>query len=641
MCGIFGLMSFSPEFPVDRGLLSRMGGLMTHRGPDDEGTYVDTEIAIGMRRLSIIDVSGGHQPISNEDGSIWVVCNGEIYNFQELRKELIARGHVFKCSSDTEILVHLYEVYGDGMVQRLRGMFGFALWDGRQRRLVVGRDRLGIKPLYFSHNSKRLIVASEIKSLLADPSFPRRVDPVALSDYLSWGYVTAPRTLFEGIQKLLPGHLLIVEDSQVRTESYWDVPVNCAEKRSEDEWIQGIRDKLTETVKSHLISDVPLGAFLSGGLDSSAIVCLMAKLMDRPVKTFSIGFDEEVYNELPYAKVVAEAFGTEHHEIMVRPDVFDLLPKLIWHLDEPIADSAFITTYLVSEFARQSVTVILSGVGGDELFGGYRRYLGSEISRHYNRLPGFLRQGLIPRLMRLLPVDRNSNLRNYFRLARAFVGSNHLSPESRYLQYLSVFSRDSQSDLLCREVREQVDRRGKVCGLEQLISQSPVKEIKELMMVLDLKTQLPDDLLYLTDKMTMAASLECRVPFLDHEFVEFAARIPSCLKIRNLQMKYILKKALEPLLPARILHRKKRGFGAPVGFWIRGALRALSLDVLSPANVARRGFFEWSSIKRTLDSHFSEQEDHTDHLLALINFELWCRIYLDGEGAAAALTKTA
>ncbi|MCI0621692.1 MAG: asparagine synthase (glutamine-hydrolyzing) [Acidobacteria bacterium] len=637
MCGIFGCLNLSPDGAISPELISQMSSQMVHRGPDDKGVFACDSAVIGMQRLSIIDVLGGHQPLSNEDETVWVVCNGEIYNYLELQKELKALGHRFRCSSDTEVLAHLYEERGERLVEKLRGMFGFAIWDRLRRRLVVGRDRLGIKPLYYCQTPRQFLFASEIKSLLVHPAVARRVDPAALNDYLAWGYVPAPRTLFQGIHKLPPGHLLIAENGNVRVKRYWELPVNGFESHTEEEWAEALREKLTETVRSHLISDVPLGAFLSGGLDSSSIVGLMAKLMERPVKSFSIGFGEEVYNELPYAKVVAEAFGTEHHEIMVRPDVFELLPKLIWHLDEPIADSAFITTFLVSEFARKSVTVILSGVGGDELFGGYRRYLGSEIAQYYDRLPRIVRQKLIPAVVNRLPVDRNSNLRNYFRLARAFVSSSHLTPESSYLRYLAVFNPEGRSSLYSHDFREELNRSAAPCLLEQHLSSLPSTDLKSLMMLLDLKTQLPDDLLALSDKMSMAASLECRVPFLDHEFVEFAARVPSELKVRGFEMKYLFKKAMKPLLPESILNRPKRGFGAPFGAWLRGELRPLALEILSERNVRQRGFFEWPAVQSAIDLHFAEREDHTDHLLALINFELWCRIYIDGNGLGAKL----
>ncbi|MGB9402027.1 MAG: asparagine synthase (glutamine-hydrolyzing), partial [Candidatus Acidiferrales bacterium] len=378
MCGIFGLVNLKPGGDLPRSLMERMGHVITHRGPDDDGFYYGRGVALGMRRLSIIDVAGGHQPISNEDASVWIVLNGEIYNFQELRDRLEKSGHIFRTKSDTEVIVHLYEQDGADFVKKLRGMFALALWDEKRERLILARDRLGEKPLYIRREPHRLLFASEVKAILEDANVPRRVDMRALREYLALGYVPAPSSIFEGIEKLLPGHMLLIEKGQIRDEEYWDVRFDQTDNSSEQEWIERIREKLQETIRSQMVSDVPLGAFLSGGIDSSAIVAAMSHASDRPVKTYSIGFEGEdsFYNELPYARIVANAFHTEHHEIIVKPQVAQLLPKLIWHLDEPIADSAFVTTYLVSRMARESVTVILSGVGGDELFGGYRRYLG-------------------------------------------------------------------------------------------------------------------------------------------------------------------------------------------------------------------------------------------------------------------------
>jgi asparagine synthase (glutamine-hydrolysing) len=382
-------------------MLERMARVMIHRGPDDQGEYWDAGIGLGMRRLSIIDVQGGHQPIPNEDRSIWAICNGEIYNFRELRADLEARGHTFRCNSDTEVIVHLYEEEGTELFKRLRGMFAIALWDSNRSRLILARDRLGKKPLYISRQSDRLAFASEMKSILAVDGISREINLEALREYLALGYVPAPRTLLEGIEKLLPGYYMIVEKGSVRTEQYWDVPQAAVENQSEEEWIERVREKLLESVRIRLVSDVPLGAFLSGGIDSSAIVAGMARLTDRPVKTYSIGFEgrDGFYNELPYAQIVAKAFGTDHHEIIVHPKISDLLPTLIWHLDEPIADSAFVTTYLVASLASQSVKVILSGVGGDELFGGYRRYLGDNLARHYRWLPNIVRKSWLPGLV--------------------------------------------------------------------------------------------------------------------------------------------------------------------------------------------------------------------------------------------------
>jgi asparagine synthase (glutamine-hydrolysing) len=409
MCGIFGIVNLTPGADPARSLMERMGHIIEHRGPDDDGFYYGRGVAIGMRRLSIIDVAGGHQPLSNEDGTIWIVLNGEIYNFKSLRERLEKSGHVFRTNSDTEAIVHLYEQDGLDFVQKLRGMFGLALWDSKRERLIIARDRIGEKPMYIRREPHRLLFASEAKAILEDSTIPRRVNIEALREYLALGYVPAPATMFEGIEKLHAGHMLVIEKGQVRDHEYWDVRFDQTENRSESEWIEQVREKLQETIRSQMVSDVPLGAFLSGGVDSSAIVAAMARASDRPVKTYSIGFEGEdsFYNELPYARIVADLFHTEHHEIIVKPQVAELLPKLVWHLDEPIADSAFITTYLVSKMARESVTVILSGVGGDELFGGYRRYLGDELRRYFGRLPGVIRNKILPGILSRLPQDRH------------------------------------------------------------------------------------------------------------------------------------------------------------------------------------------------------------------------------------------
>jgi asparagine synthase (glutamine-hydrolysing) len=631
MCGIFGIVGLGRSAELDERLLQRMGDVVSHRGPDDEGFLMRAGVGLGMRRLSIIDLSGGHQPIPNEDESVWVVCNGEIYNFQELRATLVARGHRFRTGSDTEVIAHLYEDEGLEAFRKLRGMFGIALWDAARERVVLVRDRLGKKPLYVRREPNRLLFASEIKSILEDPDVPRRIDPHALHEYLALGYVPAPLTMFEGIEKLLPGHALVVERGRVTDHEYWDVAVDRTENRSEAEWIELVREKITESVRIRMISDVPLGAFLSGGIDSSTIVAVMARLMGQPVKTYSIGFEgpDRFYNELPYARQVAEAFGTNHHEIIVRPDVAELLPRLLWHMDEPIGDSAFVTTYLVSRLARESVTVILSGVGGDELFGGYRRYLGDALMPYYRLLPTPVRRRWLPALLARLPQDRHSALDNYTRYASAFVQSAEMSPVDRYLSYVTVFSPDVQAAL----VNNGVDGGGGAAAraLQQCFTRAAGASPLHQIIYADLKTSLADDLLLLTDKMTMAASIECRAPFVDHELVELAGRIPAQLKIRGFTLKYLLKRAVEPWLPREILTRKKRGFGAPVGSWLRGDLDALVQDTLSESQVSRRGLLRWPVIRDVLARHRARQADYTDHLLALVNLELWCRLFLDGE----------
>lgn len=635
MCGIYGVMEFTqPDAPLQP-ILEQMGCVIPHRGPDDQGAYTGRGVGLGMRRLSIIDVAGGHQPIGNEDQTVWIVQNGEIYNFQQLRAELQAKKHTFRTSSDTEVMVHLYEEEGPAFLKRLRGMFGLALWDAKRQRLLLARDRIGEKPLYVRREANRLLFASELKSILQVPGVPRRLNPLALQEYLALGYVPAPLTMLEGIEKLLPGHYLLAESGRVETYEYWDVPSGEVETHTENEWIEVIREKLLETVKMQLISDVPLGAFLSGGIDSSTIVGAMARLTNRPVKTYSIGYDgkDSYYNELPFAKIVARAFGTDHHEIVVRPEVSELLPKLLWHLDEPVADSACMTTYLVSRLARQSVTVILSGVGGDELFGGYRRYLGDSVARWYNRLPRVVRESWLPRFIQRLPQDRGTAWKDYARYGAAFVKSARQESAERYLSYVTLLSPEAQSELLAAHrnggnyvaetLRRYFRRHTQADSLNRII-------------YADLKTSLPDDLLAMTDRMSMAASVECRAPLVDFELVEMASRMPSSFKVRGLTMKYLLKKAVAPWVPREVITRKKRGFGAPIGNWIRSDLQPLIQEVLSEEQVRRRGLFRWPAVQALLQAHQEQRNDNTDPVFALVALETWCRIYLDGRDWQAA-----
>jgi asparagine synthase (glutamine-hydrolysing) len=632
MCGIYGVMDFTGNGPESGPLLARMGQVVQHRGPDDHGHFEAPGVGLGMRRLSIIDVASGHQPIANEDETVWLVLNGEIYNFQSLRDELVRKGHKFRTRTDTEVIVHLYEEEGTNFFKRLRGMFGLALWDTKRQRLILGRDRIGEKPLYVRRESGRLLFASELKSILQADDVPRRLNLLALQEYLALGYVPAPLTMLEGIEKVLPGHYLVIENGRIEDHEYWDVPFGRTEKRSEAEWIELVREKLLETVQSQLVSDVPLGAFLSGGIDSSAIVAAMARLTGRPVKTYSIGYEGEFsyYNELPFAKIVARAFGTDHHEIIVRPEISDLLPKLIWHLDEPIADSASLTTYLVSKLARESVTVILSGVGGDELFGGYRRYLGDSVHRWYKLLPGPVRTKLLPAFFQRIPQDRASTWKDYARYGAAFVKTAEQDPASRYLSYITLFSRDAQSELM-RAHEQSEGNNAPTEALQRCFARCTDPDSLNRILYSDLKTSLPDDLLALTDRMSMAASVECRAPFVDYELIELASRIPSNGKVRGLTLKYLLKKAVEPWLPREVIKRKKRGFGAPVGSWLRRELQPLISELLSEEQILQRGLFHWPAVKKILRAHEEQRNDYTDHIFALIAFETWCRIYLDGQ----------
>lgn len=627
MCGIHGLIQLDGT-PVQSRWLSAMGDATAHRGPDDEGQHIDGDCGIAMRRLSIIDLAGGHQPIRTADGALTLVCNGEIYNFRELRAELQAAGHVFKTGSDSEVLLHGYAAWGDEVLPRLNGMFDFALWDARRRRLLIGRDRLGVKPLYVLNDGRRLAFATEAKALLQLPGVRAELDRDCLADYLHLGYVPAPRSIFRGIRKLPPATLLAVQDGRVRQWCWWRLPQEVDHASSEAQWVERVRDGIDRAVRMQMVSDVPIGAFLSGGVDSSAVVAAMARHSAQPIRSYAIGFEggsaEQLYNELPYARRVARLFGTEHHEIVVKPDVVGLLPRLIWHLDEPIADSAFITTYLVSEFARRDVKVILSGVGGDELFGGYRRYLGGYYAQRYNALPGWARR-LAGATAARLPADRHHKWMNMARLAKGFIASAGQMPDARYRSYLQVLARERVADLMLAAPAPGDD------ALTAAFAAAGGADELNRMLAVDAQTQLPDDLLLLTDKMSMAVSLECRVPLLDHELVEMAARIPAQHKVRGGRLKHLMKAALTPTLPDDILHRAKRGFGTPMGAWLKRELLAVVRELLSPAVVHRRGLFRAEAVSALLADHEAQRSDGTDALLALLNLEVWSRVYLDGQ----------
>lgn len=625
MCGIHGIYRFDGQGVVPE-TLSAMGKVTRHRGPDDEGMHIDGPCGIAMRRLSIIDLAGGHQPLSNIDKTLWLVCNGEIYNYRELRAELQAKGYHFKTGSDSEVLLHLYDAEGDDFVLRLNGMFDFALWDVRRRRLLIGRDRLGVKPLYVMQDGQRLAFATEAKALLALPGVCAELNRNAVASYLHLGYVAAPDCIFKGIRKLPPATLLAVEGGQVRERRYWRLPERINQSLTEREWTDRVRVQLEESVRMQMVSDVPIGAFLSGGVDSSAVVGFMAKHSQQPIRTYAIGFTggkaEALYNELPYARRVAALFGTQHREIVVRPDVVSLLPKLLWHMDEPISDTAFITTFLVAEFARQDVKVILSGVGGDELFGGYRRYLGGHYAQQYLRLPGWLRRSAVS-VAKQLPTDRHSGLLNTLRLAKGFLSSAEMNADDRYRSYVQVLDRETISALLIQNDDVQTDPLG--LALAGAGNEDPLNR----MFAVDAETQLPDDLLMLTDKMSMAVSLECRVPLLDHQLVELAASMPAAIKVRSGRLKHLLKESLSDLLPNDILNRKKRGFGTPMGAWLKTELAPLLRRLLAPEVIQRRGLFRQPLIDQLIADHEANRMDGTDALLALLNLEIWSRIYLD------------
>ncbi len=630
MCGIYGVLQLDGQ-SVPPEPIARMGQLSSHRGPDDEGMHRDGPCAIGMRRLSIIDLAGGRQPLSNHEGTLWLVCNGEIYNFRELRRGLEAKGHRFKTGSDCETLIHLYAEEGDGFVERLNGMFAFALWDSRRRRLLIGRDRLGVKPMYIHDDGRRIVFASEAKAILGVPGIDAALDPSALQSYLQLGYVPAPQSIFRGVEKLSPASLLVVENGRKVCKRYWRVPASVDRSLTEADWIDRVRGRLEEAVRMQMVSDVPIGAFLSGGIDSSCVVAFMARHSDRPVKTYSIGFQggpaESFYNELPFARKIAERFGTDHHEILVRPDVVGLLPQLLWHMDEPVADSAFVTTYLVSEFAHREVTVILSGVGGDELFGGYRRYLGDHYLKYFDRLPGWVRRTAAT-VGEKLPSDRHSRVLNALRLARSFLASADLPFDERYRSYVEVFPSEAAARITRADGVERTDL------LAAAMRAATGDDALNRMLVVDAETQLPDDLLLLTDKMSMAVSLECRVPLLDHELVEIAAAMPQEVKIRGGRLKHAMKAALEGLLPRDILERGKRGFGTPFGAWLKADLAPVVRQLFSKRSIDARGLLRHEAVAQLVADHEANRIDGTDRLLALLNLEIWARIFLDRRSPA-------
>ncbi|MDT4954758.1 MAG: hypothetical protein QOJ02_2896 [Acidobacteriota bacterium] len=625
MCGIAGFIESKAAGSTSEQrseVLDRMCRVIRHRGPDDQGMFVKGGVALGMRRLSIIDLAGGHQPMSGEDGETTVVFNGEIYNYRELQPELEARGHSFQTNSDTETIVHAYEEYGASCVERLRGMFAFAIWDERERKLFIARDRAGKKPLYYTLTPQgTLIFGSELKSLLEHPEARREINMEALDAYLSLGYVPDPLSIFRDIHKLPPGHHLIFRDGRISVHQYWDFHYEVVEARPEEDYTEELLALLDEAVRLRLVADVPLGAFLSGGVDSSTIVALMSQHTDRPVKTFSIGFHEDGYDELKYARLAAERFHTEHHEFIVTPEICHIVDELAWHLDEPFADSSAIPTYAVSKMAREHVKVVLSGDGGDELFGGYTRYGIDRQRSGFAKLPRLLRQGLMQPLSRRLPHGA---------WGRNYLHNVALDPVQRYLDSVSYFTSLNKQSLYSTDFRSQLSGQGKAASLfEEYAARVKSPEPLDTLLYLDSKTYLPGDILTKVDRMSMAASLEARVPLLDHKLIEFVTRIPSGLKMKGLETKHIFKQTVRGLVPDEILDRPKQGFGLPIQKWINQELRSYIRDVLLDGRTRERGYFNQAYVKLLLDEHDRARRDHTSPLWALFMLELWHRTFLD------------
>jgi len=575
MCGLTGIFEYQRLTEIPQALVHRMNETIVHRGPDDEGIFVGPGIGLGFRRLSIIDLAGGHQPLSNEDGTIWVMLNGEIYNYPELRKEVLEKGHKLATRSDTETIVHLYEEYGEDCFARLRGMFAIVIWDSRNRKLLLARDRVGKKPLFYAANQRRVVFGSELKALLAADGLSREIDPQALSDYFSFGYVPAPKTIYRSVRKVLPGHYLTVsKDGSTCEKPYWKLSFAEIDDLTEAEWCERIRHELCEATRIRLMSDVPLGAFLSGGVDSSSVVAKMARLMNKPVTTCSIGFDVPEFDESKYARQVAEQFHTDHHEQVVQPDALAVVDKLAWHYDEPFADSSAIPTYYVSGIARQHVTVALGGDGGDENFAGYRRYLFDVIENRVRaRVPAGIRKNIFGPLGHWYPGLAWAP--RVFR-AKATFQSLSRNPLEGYFNSISIFRPGEKSRLFQKDFLNRLAGYDSIDVLRHHYDRADTDDPLSRIQYVDIMTYLPDDILAKVDRASMAVSLEVRAPLLDHKLMETVARIPSSLKLRGREGKYILKKAMEPALSHDILYRSKQGFAVPLAHWFRDELKDMA-----------------------------------------------------------------
>lgn len=623
MCGIAGKISLAER--VEPELIERMCDVIAHRGPDSYGAFVEQNVGLGVQRLAIIDLETGDQPIFNEDRSVVVVLNGEIYNFHELRAELSESGHRFSTRSDTEVIVHLYEEYGDDCVRHLRGMFAFALWDLRRRRLLLARDRIGKKPLYYAFNRDGLWFGSEAKAILQDPAVSRDVDYTAIDAFLHYQYVPNSYCAFSKLSKLPPAHLLVLEDGEIRAQRYWKLSYETKRRSSDDELAESIRTHLLEATRLRLRSDVPLGAFLSGGVDSSAVVAAMAQQVDR-VKTFTIGFASERFDERSYAREVARLFGTDHHELVVEPDILELLPRLVWHYGEPFADHSAIPSFYLAEMTRREVTVALNGDGGDESFGGYLRYIGNDVARRLEWIPTSAARAVVRTLDRLGTGSAQDTPRA--RLRRLFSGLQ-LDAPARYAMWVSCLDDRDRQSLYTKDFLERIAGNDVIGVIRDPFSQSDAQSLVERLLDVDVQTYLPDQLLVKMDIASMAHSLEVRSPLLDHVFMEMAAGLPVSTKVSRKTTKRLLKDAVRPWLPDRLLDRPKQGFTMPISQWFRNELRELPGLLLLDSRACTRDLFRTDAVERLIADHRERKRDNADKLWALIQLELWFRTYVD------------
>jgi asparagine synthase (glutamine-hydrolysing) len=621
MCGIVGAVGAALDSIVDTATAERMCRAIRHRGPDDQGIYTSAPAMLGMRRLSIIDLEGGRQPIQNEDGSIWLVFNGEIYNFRELRRDLEARGHVFRSHCDSEAIVHCFEEYGAECFTRLRGMFAIAIWDARDRSLWLARDRLGKKPLYYVHSEKGMAFASEVKALLEVPWLAREVVPEAVWDYLVLGYVPAPGSIFRGVSKLRPGHYLVYRAGVLSDHRYWELAFGPKWTTSEEDLADRLAEILDEAVRIRLVSDVPFGAFLSGGLDSSLVVTLMERHLQQPVKTFSVGFNENEFSELDDARRIARHVGSEHHEHVAEPNAVALLHDLVWYLDEPFGDSSGIPTFLVAQLARSRVKMVLSGDGGDELFAGYDRYQKYRVVRSLRRLPQWLGTDGLRLLGRMIPGPTG-------RRAQWLAYRAGLPYPDDYLSGVALTTPEIAAGLLGPRVVER-----QFAGVREAFFDRNAPPGLDQVMAGDIRTYLADDILVKVDRLTMAHSLEARAPLLDHQLVEFAARLPLSLKLRRASGKHLLRAVAQRLLPPASLRKRKHGFSIPLARWLRNDLKELVVDILGSRQFRERGVFDATTALAHAQSHFDGTADRGELLWSLLTFELWARRFVDGKDA--------
>ncbi len=638
MCGINGIaLSSRSGRRLDVGALERMRDVITHRGPDDEGIFVDVRsgrIGLGHRRLSIVDVAAGHQPMTNEDGSLQITYNGEIYNHVDFKAPLEARGHVYRTHCDTETILHLYEEYGDGCVDHLRGMFAFAIWDDHKQELFLARDRLGVKPLYYVlTDDGSLYFGSEIKTLFQAEALKPDINFAALSDYLANHSTSGEETLFRGVKRLMPGHTLRWRDGETEIKRYWDVSFSKPQEdgRSDKDYIAEWNELFRTSVRLRLMADVPLGMFLSGGIDSAAIAAVMSGMVDEPIKTFSVAFAEREANELAYARIVAKAYKTNHHEITVTPEeFFKALPKLVWHEDEPLAHPSSVALYFVSRLASKHVKVVLTGEGSDELLAGYGRYRKTILnlalgSRYSSLTPGAFRK-VVSKGIEALPT---SNLRQ--KLLRSFLS---VSPdiESIYFDNFAVFPSAMQKELLTAEIREKIGVIDPYSRVRKLLGHTDAQSLLDRLLYADIKTYL-HELLMKQDQMSMATSIESRVPFLDHKLVEYSCGLPERMKLRGGTTKYVLRESMKDVLPAPILSRSKMGFPVPIASWFRGAYRSVIDEYLLSDRAMARGIFNPDFVRQLVRRHQTSGENHDERLWALVNFEIWQRQFLEGEGS--------